>query len=309
MLKRLLAIVIVATAACEMVGCTTNAATGRSQFNLLSRSEEIALGEQSMEELIAGYGGRVSSPALQEYVASIGRQLASKTEADYPSLPWEFTFLDSKVINAFALPGGKVFMSRGLAEKMTTEAQLAGVLGHEVGHVTAEHADKHISRQLLLQGLATAGAVVAGTQESELMGVGLGVLVSGAGVYELSFGRDEELEADRLGVRYMVECGYDPRGQLEVMQILKEASGGGGQSEFLSTHPDPDRRIKQIKKLLKDEYAFTQGNANFVDYKSRFQADFLAPLSKLAPPADAASAWLADPRNWCAVCASEGHHD
>lgn len=302
MMQRFFLAVLLVASGVLVAGCTTNAATGKLQFNWLDRSQEIALGTQSMTELTQSYGGPVSSTPLQSYVANIGRELASHTEADYPDLPWEFTFLDSGVINAFALPGGKVFISRGLAERMTTEAQLAGVLGHEIGHVTAEHADKHVTRQLALQGLATAGAVIAGVQEDEWIGVGMGVLVNGAGVYSLRFGRDEELEADRLGVRYMARAGYDPKGQLEVMQILKEASGGSSQPEFLSTHPAPDRRIKQMKQLLADEYAYTQGNAAFGEYRDRFQTRFLAPLSDQPPPADASTALLMDPHRWCAVC-------
>ena len=210
--------------------------------------------------------------------------------------------LRSDVINAFALPGGKVFISRGLAEKMDTEAELAGVLGHEIAHVTAEHADKHMSRQMGLQGLAIIGSVIAGTSNDSLISAAAEAVVDGAGVYNLSFGRDEELEADRLGVRYMTKAGYNPRGQLKVMQILQEAAGSGAPPEFLSTHPAPGRRIKQIEAMLADEYAHTQNNPAFGDYEARFQTEFLEPMSRLPLPTDSAASILSDPSLWCSIC-------
>jgi predicted Zn-dependent protease len=119
-------------------GCRYNPATGRSQLLLMSSEDAIALGTESKPALILEYGGEVESAQLRSYVSLVGHSLASLTEADYPQLPWEFTVLDSDVINAFALPGGKVFASRGLLARLDSEAQMAGVLGHEVGHVTAQ---------------------------------------------------------------------------------------------------------------------------------------------------------------------------
>ena len=136
--------------------CTTNAATGRTQLNLLSRSEEIQIGQEAAPELIIAYGGRVPSDELQNYVTDIGMKLAAQTEGENPSLPWSFIFLNSDVINAFALPGGQVFITRGLVERMDNEAQLAGVLGHEIAHVTARHANNRLVRQA---GLSLAAAV------------------------------------------------------------------------------------------------------------------------------------------------------
>jgi len=219
--------------------CSTNPATGRSQLNLLSRTEEIQIGQEAAPELTVAYGGEVPSEELTAYVTEIGMNLAAQTEADNPSLPWSFTFLNTDVINAFALPGGQVFITRGLVERMDNEAQLAGVLGHEIAHVTARHANNRLSRQLGLSIAAAVGGAVIGDDEDMQMLVN--GLVTGAGVYALTFDRGQESESDLLGMRYMAKAGYDPTGQLQVMQILAEASSGPGQpDEWRAAAPDPE---------------------------------------------------------------------
>ncbi|HBS29868.1 MAG TPA: peptidase M48 Ste24p [Phycisphaerales bacterium] len=300
---------VLAWAGALLAGCTTNKATGRSQFDVLSRQDEIALGEQAMPELVDGYGGAVSDPALGAYVRRVGMSIVEQTEGDYRSLPWEFTLLNSDVINAFALPGGKVFVSRALAEKFTNEAQLAGVLGHEVGHVTAEHADQGVARQIGLSALAIGLGVAAGSDEG--MQLAVGAVVSGAGVYALSFDRDQEIEADKLGMRYMTGAGYNPKGMLQLMQVLQRASQGGGrQPEWLSTHPLPETRIRIIEdRLKKEKYAaappgaVTSGDDGF--FQSRFQREFLEPLDRLPPATSRQSRLdLSRPELWCALCAA-----
>ncbi len=297
------------------IGCTTNAATGRSQFNMISRADEIAIGEEAMPQLIEGYGGAVSDPALANYVTSIGMELALGAEEQYRDLPWEFTLLDSDVINAFALPGGKVFISRGLMARMSSEAQLAGVLGHEIGHVTAEHADQQMSRQMIIQGLAIGAAVAAGTQDDDRWAAAVPLAVSGAGIFNLKFGRDEELEADRLGMRYMVRSGYDPSELLKVMYILQEASGGAGQTEWLSTHPLPSTRIDRIENRLAGQYADIVNDSAYRTGERRFQDEILPMLrryadAKPARPKTGAELALIEVREmggggcWCPGCAA-----
>jgi len=302
----------VLAAAMLLTGCTTNPTTGRSQFNALSRDEEIAMGIDAKPEMIKEYGGEVQSADLKQYVSRVGTSLAQQTEGDYPSLPWEFTLLDSDVINAFALPGGKVFMSRGLAEKMTNEAQLAGVLGHEVGHVTARHINDRVAQQVGIGALATvAGVVVGATSDNDLIRYGAPVAFGvGSQVVLLSFSRGQELEADSLGVRYMVKVGYDPRGQLQVMEILDREAGDSRAASFFATHPDPKARIQQVEQLLNGEYAYTQNNPQFSLRESEFKDQFLAKLPARAPqqktegPARAFD--LSHPASWCTVCAPAG---
>lgn len=291
-----------------LVGCEMNAATGENQFMALSREDEIAMGVSGKEEMMKEMGGEVKSAELRAYVTSIGGALAATTEGSNPTLPWEFTLLDSDVINAFALPGGKVFMSRGLAEKMTNEAQLAAVLGHEVGHVTARHANDRYARIMGAQlGLGVAGAVLddgSGTVQS------LGEQV--VGVALMSYDRDQESQSDSLGMRYMTRLNYDPRGMVQVMEILKSATGeGGSQPEWLSTHPLPQTRIERIEREIQMNYAATQNNPQYQLKEREFKDRFLRRLSALPPaehparrgvyafsghnPAD-------DALMWCAVC-------
>ncbi|MEC9372424.1 MAG: M48 family metalloprotease [Planctomycetota bacterium] len=281
---RLFAVALgVVSAAAALPGCATNPATGRTQWDVMSRAEEIELGEAAQGELVDGYGGRVRDESLQQYMTRVGMSMVPHTEADYPSLPWEFTLLESDVINAFALPGGKVFMTRGLAERLENEAQMAGVLGHEIGHVTAEHADKRVGNQLLISGIVIGAAVAAGQSDEDWVSAGVPLLVGAGGTaFALKFGRNEELEADALGMRYMSRAGYNPRGQLGVMQILAGASEGPRGPEFLSTHPYPETRIDRIRKRLQDEYPEAD-SGRYAFYEERFESEFLAPLRRYQP--------------------------
>jgi predicted Zn-dependent protease len=273
-----LSTLFVLLAALVLPACSTNPTTGRSQFNAMSREEEIALGTQAKPELIKEYGGEVARADLRAYITEVGMRLVATTAEDDPSLtslPWEFTLLDSPVINAFALPGGKVFMSRGLASKMTNEAQLAAVLGHEVGHVTARHVNDRFARQKWSQlgigiGSIFLGADLSGAQN--LVGIAL-----------MRYDREQELESDALGMRYMARAGYNPLGTKQVMEILAHEAGGRGGSEIMSTHPLPESRVKRAQQLLESEYSFTQGNSQYKLGEQEFQARFLSKLAAAYP--------------------------
>jgi predicted Zn-dependent protease len=172
--------------------------------------------------------------------------------------PFDFHLLaDPQTVNAFALPGGQVFITAGLLKRLETEGQLAGVLGHEVGHVVARHSAQHIAQQELTQGLT--GAVVLSTYDPNdpTSGKTAAVAAIVANLVNLKFGREDELESDRLGVRFMSEAGYDPRALIGVMHILDQASGGARQAEFFSTHPNPDNRIRRIEQAITE--TFPQG--------------------------------------------------
>ncbi len=310
---------VVSTALCGLSGCTTNAATGRSQFAAYSRSDEIALGTSAMPSMVAEYGGTVSSAPLRAYVSDLGSRLAAKTEADNPTLPWEFTLLDSAEINAFAMPGGKVFVARGLIEKMTNEAQLAGVIGHEIGHVTARHISEQIGKQTGVQiGAAVLGAAVtaAAGEKHRDAGAAAGVAIAvGGQLVTLKFSRDQEAEADHLGLRYMSRLNYNPAAMDQVMVILEEAMGSGRQPELLATHPDPASRRINIAREIRTTYAATQNNPRYVLNEERFRTQCLAPLKALPPakgqrssleiaPNDAGAFVLDRPATWCAHCAA-----
>ncbi len=287
------------------LGCSTNPATGRSQLNLMTRSQEIALGEEAKSQLTGEYGGSIGDASIHNYFSGIGRELSTQTESDFSSLPWEFTLLDSDVLNAFALPGGKVFVSRGLAEKMDSEAELAFVMGHEVGHVTARHVNERISKQILASGAVAAVGIGAQMSDSDVIRLGLPAVVGvGAGAYLLKFGRDQESEADALGMRYMERSGYNPYGAYEAMGILAaEAGNAQRQPEFLSTHPYPETRLRQIQQRLQKQYPNALQDKKTRTFPGRYQSSMLSRLAMLPPAPDAGTALAIGPASvWCAVC-------
>lgn len=300
-MKWLLSVMLVLLA--PLAACSVNPATGSSQFNVLSRDEEIKMGKESTPELTKQYGGVVKNQALTAYVSEVGASLAKHTEADNPTLPWEFTLLDSKVINAFALPGGKVFISIGLMREMTNEAQLAAVLGHEIGHVTARHINDQMWRQGAAQIGVSIGAVLIGAEEQSVLDAGQQLASLGL----LKFNRDQESQADALGMRYMSKQGYDPLGALQVQQILQKAMQGGRQPELLSTHPYPETRMERIKQKLATEYKDTQNNPKYQLYDARFRERFLSKLTQGNDPATTRVGQidLSRPATWCAHCAAE----
>ena len=287
-LAGMLAGVLVALGA---VGCTVNPATGERIFTLYSWGQETQLGAQAFAPMVQEYGGEVPDAQLRDYTTRVGLSLVPHIEEGVPELPWTFTLLDSDVINAFALPGGKVFMSRGLAERLTSEAEFAAIIGHEIGHVTARHGNQRMSQQIAFTtGLAVGAlAIDAAGEDSKLGQYGryaVPALSMGGSVVLLSYGREQELEADMLGVRYMTRAGYDPIGALGVQMLLQQASSGnpGPFGDLLATHPSSESRIAQIRSLLAGEYAFTQNNPNFQQHEARYQREFLGRLSKLPRP-------------------------
>ena len=285
----LLAILLLAVA--PLMGCTTNPATGRSQLLALSWEDEIAMGDEAAPEFLDQSGGEIGDTLVLEYISDLGQRLAAQSEnAD---LEWEFFVLDSAVINAFALPGGKVFVSRGLLEKMTNEAQLAGVLGHEIGHVTARHGNERMTKamgvQALIAGVAIGGAAT-GSEWGAVLGLGT---AAGGQLYLLKYSRSNESEADGLGVRYMTNLGYNPVGQIQVMAILREAGGGAGGPEWLATHPAPDTRIAELEELIQDDYpAYDADPPVYVFRQAEFEQNVLARLAQLPPASHGTGAFI-----------------
>jgi beta-barrel assembly-enhancing protease len=236
-----------------------NEVTGEvERVALIDPEEEIQLGLQAAPEMVDMHGGPSRDRGGQQAVNIVGNQLLDALDRDLKQHDrhnpyrnaFRFTLLaDPQTVNAFALPGGPVFITQALYDKFTTKGQLAGVLGHEIGHVLSRHANKQMARQGMFQGIAGAVGVLGGDMNSAQMGQ----MVSS--VLSTSYGRDAELESDKWGVRLMAMAGYDPRAMIDVMQILDEASGGaGGPPEFLSTHPKPANRVEYIKKVIAEEF-------------------------------------------------------
>jgi predicted Zn-dependent protease len=233
---------------------TTNPITGEEQHIAITAEQEVALGLQAAPEMISTYGGVSRNIDALRAVQAIGNRIVDRTAAARSEYEFTFTLLaDPQTVNAFALPGGPVFITEALLARLSTEGQLAGVLGHEVGHVIARHSAEQISKQQLTQGLT--GALVMSTYDpsdpSSQGAAQMGMLV--ANLVTLKYGRDDELEADRLGVRLMADAGYDPRALIGVMKVLGEA-GGAGSPEFMSTHPDPGNRAQRIEEAIAAEF-------------------------------------------------------
>ena len=224
---------------------TENPITGEKQRVRLTPEQEIALGRELAPQMAAQFGG-VSPAAARERVRQVGERVVARSSAARAPYQYNFYLLaDRRTVNAFALPGGQIFITAALFERLRTEDELAAVLGHEVGHVLARHSAEHLAKQQLTQQLVAAFVVGAGggfdtVQIARMVG----------SLVNMKHGRDDELEADTLGLRLTREAGYDPRAMISVMQVLESASGGSRQPEFASTHPSPANRIDRIREQL-----------------------------------------------------------
>ncbi|HEX7049295.1 MAG TPA: M48 family metalloprotease [Longimicrobiales bacterium] len=230
-----------AALALAAAGCAVNPATGERELMLVSEAQEIQMGREADAQIVAQMGLYPDS-ALQAYVQRLGRELASRSER--PDLPWTFRVVDDPVVNAFALPGGFIYVTRGILAHLGSEAELAAVIGHEIGHVTARHSASQMSRAMLAQlGVGAAAAFIPEVSDyAGLANAGLGLLF-------LKYGREDESQADELGLRYMTAANYDPRempGVFEMLGRVSQAAGGGRVPEWLSTHPAPENRYERI---------------------------------------------------------------
>lgn len=219
-----------------------NPYTGRSQHITMNAEQEIAIGLESAPQMAQQHGGLYPDERLQSFVDAVGQKLVQNSIARETPYRFDFHLLaDDRTINAFALPGGQCFITYALFSQLN-EAQLAGVLGHEIGHVIGRHSAERIAASEFWR-TATMGATVgAGDIGNVVGGIGQSTL--------LKNGRGDELESDDLGVLFMIQSGYDPNEMIKVMQILKAAAGPNRVPEFQSTHPDPENRIEKIKESI-----------------------------------------------------------
>jgi predicted Zn-dependent protease len=234
-------------------GCAqaVNPATGESQYTAMSPAEELEVGREEHPKILQQFGGTYSDSDLQAYVDRIGNKL--KAVSELPDLDFTFTLLDSEIVNAFALPGGYVYISRGLLALADNEAEMAGVLAHEIGHVTARHSAQRYSRGVVAQGGLTASTILAGVFGGQAAADAVQQLGGkGAQAYLAGYSRDQEFQADELGVRYLARAGYDPRAMSSFLEKLgrndqlgRKLAGKEGQdpaASWFATHPrTPDR--------------------------------------------------------------------
>ena len=238
---------------------------GRTAFNPITEEkqrvgsitpeQEVALGVQAAPEMAQQFGGLDPDPEAQALVDQVGGRLVSRSVAAKSPYRFEFHLLDDpQTVNAFALPGGQIFITEGLLRQLGTEGQLAGVLGHEIAHVVARHGAEHIAKQQLTQGL-TGAAVLATYDPNDPSSRGSAAVAAMIGqLVTMRFGREDELESDQLGVRFTGEAGYDPRALIAVMKVLAQSSGGERQPEFFSTHPNPENRVARIEQAIRERY-------------------------------------------------------
>jgi beta-barrel assembly-enhancing protease len=254
--RLLIALVLVGVALFTYFGQRVyNPVTDETQHISISPQQEVALGLQAAPQMEREFGGQSQDGRGQPLVDEVCTRIVQSSAAGQTDYPFECHLLgDPETINAFALPGGQVFITEALFRRIETEGQLAGILGHEIAHVVARHGAEHIAKTQLTQDLT--GAVVVASYDpnnpnsayAAQFAALIGQLVN------MKYGRDDELESDRLGVRFMKEAGYDPRAMLRVMEILAESSSGGRPPEFFSTHPNPENRLERIQEAIGEEF-------------------------------------------------------
>ena len=230
-----------------------NPVTGETQYIGITVDQEIALGLQAAPQMAQEFGGEDPDQAAQAIVDQVGNSIVQSSAASQTPYEYEFHLLeDDKTINAFALPGGQIFITRALFDRLQTEGELAGVLGHEIGHVVARHSAEHMAKAQLTEGL-TGAAVLATYDPNNPASAGSAQVAMLIGqMINLKFGRDDELESDFLGVCFINDTGYNPEELIRVMQVLAEASQGNAPPEFFSTHPNPENRIQRIQEAIQN---------------------------------------------------------
>lgn len=236
-----------------VAACTVNPATGERELTLISEAQEIQMGRDADPQVTASIG-LVEDPELQAYVSSLGQRLAAASER--PDLPWSFKVVDDPAVNAFAIPGGFIYLTRGILAHFDSEAELASVLGHEIGHVTARHTVTQMSRQQLQQLGLGLGMIFSETVRDYG-----GLAVAGLQVLNLSYSRGDESESDMLGLRYITRLDYDPDAMIGVFEMLADVGGGGGGRvpEWQLTHPYPENREADIRERIASEQLPTDG--------------------------------------------------
>lgn len=277
-ISRLLALVALAL---SMTACVVNPVTGKKQLSLMSPQEEIAQGEQNYGPSQQSQGGQYTvDPGLTAYVQSIGKKLAAVS--DRPDLPYEFVVLNNDVPNAWAMPGGKLAINRGLLPYLQDEAQLAAVIGHEITHAAARHGAQQQTQSILINAGLMLGGVVAASKKSEYGVLAVGALGVGANAWQAHYSRDNESEADKYGIKYMVAAGYDPQAAVELQEIfvkMQEGNNPGFLEGLFASHPPSAQRVADNKQIAAK---YPVGGAR---NKAQFQRA-IAQLSKDKPAYD-----------------------
>lgn len=223
-----------------------NPVTGEKQYVSLTPQQEVALGLQAVPQMVHQHGGEHPDRQLQAILDQIGWRIVRANPEILETHPWQFEFtllVDPQTVNAFALPGGQTFITQALFSQLD-ESQLAGVVSHEIAHVVARHGAQRMAKDSFKRGIIGAVVTASGSPEMARAAEVVG------GMIGMKYGRGDELESDRLGVRFMARAGYDPRAMMGVMEVLAKAGGGKAPPEFFSTHPNPENRIEKIQEAI-----------------------------------------------------------
>jgi len=244
-------------------------------LSLISVQQEVEIGRQAQQQI------RKEVPALRDaavtnYVASVGRKLAARAKG--PKYPYSFSVANYREINAFALPGGPVWVHRGAIQAAATESQLAGVLAHEIAHISQRHAADKITKSLVANGLLGLLGAILGNDAGGARAAQAGARIL-AGGYMLKFSRDDEREADSVGVEMMRRAGWDPRGMIEFMETIRRAQGNdpSGVQVFLSSHPAPAERASRLRTAIRGKTGGRRDSAEFQRIRSRLKGLPAAP--------------------------------
>lgn len=278
LVRSIVSIVLLASLA---AACSVNPVTGKQELSLMSPEQEVALGSQQYGPSQQSQGGRyVVDPDLNVYINRVGQKLAAVS--DRPKLPYEFVVLNNGVPNAWALPGGKIAINRGLLVLLEDEAQLAAVLGHEIVHAAARHSAQQQTRGTLLNvGLMAAGVALA-TRDEQAAGLAMGALGVGAQAWQAQYGQSQELQSDEYGIKYMVAAGYDPQGAVELQQTFVKLSEGQQASwleSFFASHPPSQTRVERNRAIAAQ---YSGGVRNRAEYQRA-----IAQLKKDTPAYEA----------------------
>jgi len=249
-------------------GCAVNPVTGEQEMMFFGPEKDVELGRKYAPYIEKELGGRVPDENLQKYVDQIGQRIARVCHR--PDLSYQFAVVEEGGANAFAVPGGYVYITRGLLKELKSEAQLAAILGHEVGHVVARDTMVAMSRQIGATALLAAAAV--GDAPSDVVHATAFI----TGVLTLQYSREDEKDADLTGLSYMIQAGYDPNGMVETMEILSELQTYRP-IEFFSTHPNPESRIEYLKERIGQRYATMTG---LEQGQEEYAERILSPLSQ-----------------------------
>jgi predicted Zn-dependent protease len=256
-----------------LLSAVAAASIGVRAISLISVADEVKLGQEAQRQVRARIPV-VPEPAIAAYVSSIGRRLAARAQG--PKYPYTFSVADYRELNAFALPGGPVWVHRGIIDAAANESQLAGVLAHEIAHIAGRHAADQMTKQLVANGLLGLLGAMLGNDPGGARTAQMGAQVLANG-YLLKFSRDDEREADRMGVRIMQRAGWDPRGMPELIETLRRAQGRdpGSVEVFLSSHPAPSERAQVLRRAIGNRAGGVRDSAAFRTIKARVRQ--LAP--------------------------------